>query len=204
MQKVVVYDLNKTLYKKSSKDEFFKFICYKKNYKLYNLIKLGWYKSMGKLKLITKTEFKENFYNYLKNIDPDTVRNHAKEFWDMEFSNLFREKMVEDIRKFNEDGVKVYIITGGFEVYTKYLEELLPVNVLGTRTEYIDGNYKIIGKACNDGEKIRRLKEAINGEFNFLEAYSDDKEEILFLAEKGYFLDENNGELKLVSEEDKE
>lgn len=202
MLKVVVYDLNKTLYKKSSKDEFFKFICYKKNYKLYNLVKLGWYKSMGKLRLITKTEFKENFYNYLENLEPDKVKKYAKQFWDMEYPEWFRKNMVEDIKKFNEDGVRVYIVTGGFEVYTKYLEELLPVKVMGTQTNYVDGNYEVKGKACNDEEKVRRLDEDIQENYQLIEAYSDDKEEILFKAEKGYFLEDD--EIKLVTKSDEE
>ncbi len=202
MLKVAVYDLNKTLYRKSSKDEFFKFICYKRNYKLLNLIELGWYKSMGKLRLITKTEFKENFYNYLKGLDPETVRKYARQFWEMEYPDHFRSNMVEDITKFNEAGIKVYLITGGFEVYTKYLEELLPVKVMGTKTEFVDGNYKVIGKACNDEEKVRRLEEDTGGDYQIVEAYSDDKEEILFLADKGYFLKDDK--IELVTESDKE
>lgn len=202
MPKVAVYDLNKTLYRKSSKDEFFKFICYKRNYKLLNLIELGWYKFMGKLRLITKTEFKENFYNYLKDLDPEKVKKYAAQFWNMEFPEQFRDKMIEDIKKFDSEGIKVYVITGGFEVYTKYLEEILHVKVLGTRTQYKDGNYKVIGKACNDEEKVRRLEEDINDDYTILEAYSDDKEEILFLAEKGYFID--GDKMQLVEPSDKE
>lgn len=198
MLKVVVYDLNKTLYKKSSKDEFFKFICYKKNYKLLNLIELGWYKSMGKLRLINKTEFKENFYNYLKNLDPETVKKYSKQFWDMELPDHFRNGMLQDIKKFDKAGVKVYVITGGFEVYTKYLEELLPVKVMGTRTKYVDNNYEVIGKACNDDEKVRRLEEDTGGNYRLLEAYSDDDEEILHKAEKGFLVDENTGEISQI------
>ncbi len=157
---------------------------------------------MGKLRLITKTEFKENFYNYLKGLNPETVRKYARQFWEMEFPDQFRSNMIDDITKFHEDGIKVYLITGGFEVYTKYLEELLPVKVMGTRTEYTDGNYKVIGKACNDKEKVRRLEEDTGGNYQIVEAYSDDKEEILFLAEKGYFL--NGDSIELVTESDKE
>lgn len=203
MKRVVVYDLNATLYRKSSKDEFYKFICYKKGYKLLHLFQLAWYKSLGKLHLISKTHFKENFYNYLQNLPPEKVERYAGEFWNMEFPYKFRKEMISDIENFEKEGIDVYIITGGFEIYTKYLEKLLPVKVLGTRTEYKDGNYEVIGNACNDEEKIRRLKEEVSGEFRLLEAYSDDKEEILSLAEKAYFITED-GEVKLLSENEKE
>lgn len=199
MKKVVVYDLNKTLYEKSSKDEFYKFICYKRGYKLMHLFQLQWLKMMGGMKIISKTFFKENFYNYLKNFPPEQVHRYSKEFWDMEFPDKFRKQMLEDIRNFNENDIAVYIITGGFEVYTKYLEELLPLKVLGTRTEFKDGNYEVVGKACNDQEKVRRLREEVEGEFVLLEAYSDDKEEILDLAEKAFFITED-GEVKPLKE----
>ena len=85
------------------------------------------------------------------------------------------------------------------EVYTKYLEELLPLKVIGTVTKYENEDYKIIGKTCNDDEKIKRLDAEMNGDYRILTAYSDDDEEILYKAEKGYFLDD--GKLKLVQKE---
>lgn len=198
MEKIIVYDLNQTLYKKSSKDEFFKFICYKKDYKLIHSFQLAWMYLLYSLNLVNKTYFKENFYNYLKNIPPHTVQKYAKQFWQIEFPEHFRKDMIEDIHTHVQNGIKVYIITGGFEVYTKYMEELLPIRVLGTKTRYEDNNYKIEGVTCNNEEKIRRLKEDLDGEYVLLEAYSDDDEEILYHAEEGYLLNEE-GELQQVN-----
>lgn len=196
MQEIIVYDLNQTLYKKSSKDEFFKFICYKKGYKLLHLFQIGWLKALGKLRIMSKTYFKENFYNYLNKLPPEKVEKYAKQFWDVEFPEHFREEMVADIREKDKAGIKVYIVTGGFEIYTKYLEELLPLKVIGTITKYENEDYKIIGKTCNDAEKVKRLDAEMNGEYRLLEAYSDDDEEILYKAEKGYLLEDDK--LKLV------
>ena len=201
MQEIIVYDLNQTLYKKSSKDEFFKFICYKKGYKLIHLIQIGWLKALGKLHIMSKTYFKENFYDYLNKLPPEKVEKYAKQFWNVEFPEYFREEMVADIIAKDKAGIKVYIVTGGFEVYTKYLEELLPLKVIGTRTKYENEDYKIIGKTCNDEEKVRRLKEEVNGDYRLLEAYSDDDEEILHHAEKGYLL--KDGKLELVQDSNK-
>ncbi|MCM8569719.1 haloacid dehalogenase-like hydrolase [Gramella jeungdoensis] len=201
MKKIIVYDLNQTLYKKSSKDDFFKFICYKKDYKLIHSLQLAWMYALYSLKLINKTYFKENFYNYLKGIPPHKVEKYAKQFWDIEFPEYFREDMIRDIQTHSRNGIEVYIITGGFEIYTKYMEELLPVKVLGTLTKYENDNYRIKGVACNNEEKIRRLKEDVKGEYELLEAYSDDKEEILYHAQKGYYLDEK-GDLHLVQKKE--
>ena len=196
MQEIIVYDLNQTLYKKSSKDEFFKFICYKKGYKLLHLFQIGWLHVLGKLHITSKTYFKENFYDYLNKLSPEKVKKYAKQFWNIEFPEHFREDMLTDIKEKDKAGIKVYIVTGGFEVYTKYLEELLPLKVIGTLTKYENEDYKIIGKTCNDAEKVKRLEAEMNGEYRLLEAYSDDDEEILYKAEKGYLLEE--GELKFV------
>ncbi|PRX51560.1 hypothetical protein [Salegentibacter salegens] len=92
MQKIVVYDLNQTLYKKSSKDEFFKFICYKKGYKLVHLFQIGWLKALGKLRIMSKTYFKENFYNYLNRLPPEKVEKYARQFWNIEFPEHLGKK----------------------------------------------------------------------------------------------------------------
>ena len=97
MQEIIVYDLNQTLYKKSSKAEFFKFICYKKGYKLVHLFQVGWLAALRKLRLMSKTSYKENFYNYLDKLPPEVVSKYAKQFWDIEFPENFRKEMVADI-----------------------------------------------------------------------------------------------------------
>lgn len=189
--KIVVYDLNQTLYKKSSKESFFKFIYYKKELKIFYLFQLLWFQFLHKTRLIGNTTFKENFYNYLNGLPPETVQSYAKQFWTLEFPQLFNEKMLADIKEYDSKGIKIYIVTGGFEVYTKYLEEIIPVKVIGTRTQYQDETYKVIGEACNGEEKIIRLNTEIPEPYELLEAYSDKKEPILYAANKGYYV---NGE----------
>lgn len=188
--KIVVYDLNQTLYKKSSKDSFFKFICYKKELKIFYLFQLFWFQFLNKTNLIGKTTFKENFYNYLNGLPPETVQKYAKQYWGIEFPDYFNKKMLQDIERFNSEGIQIYIVTGSFEVYTNYLEKILPVKVIGTQTEFENNTYNVIGKACNGEEKIKRLNAEIQEDFEILEAYSDKKEPIIYEANKGYFVEE--------------
>ncbi|MBL3657145.1 HAD family hydrolase [Fulvivirga sediminis] len=190
MTKIVVYDLNETLYHKSSKDEFFKFICYKKGYKLPHLFQLTALKFLNNIDVIGKTFFKENFYNYLDNMPPEKIEKYAEQFWGMEYPDYFHKSMVADIKKHHKEGTLVYIITGGFEVYTKYLEKILPVEVHGTRTSYKNGTYKVIGEACNGKAKVKRLNEVAPADYRLIKAYSDDKEPILYEAEKAYYVDD--------------
>ncbi|AVR44734.1 phosphoserine phosphatase [Christiangramia fulva] len=191
MLQIVVYDLNRTLYRKSSKNEFFKFLISKKQARSLNLIQMLPFALLYSLKLLNKTTFKQHFYKYLDGIPPEVMTNLAKEFWDREYPENFRKSMLGDIHRYTSENVEVYIITGAYEVYTKYLENLLGVKVLGTRTSYKNGQYRIEGKACNNEEKVRRLKQEVREDYEILKAYSDDDEEILYEAEKGYFLKGN-------------
>jgi phosphoserine phosphatase len=189
--KVAVFDLNQTVYRKSSKDEFFKFICYKKNYKLLNILQLSVYGLMKKLKLINQTRFKENFFRYLDGLPPEQVRKYARQFWDVEWEDDFNEPLLKRIKELREQGVQIIFITGGFDVYVAPLfEEQLQVDAwMATQTHYSKGSYKIKGKALKDEEKVRRLNKHFAGKpYTLVETYSD-KEEVLFkLAEKAYLM----------------
>lgn len=148
------------------------------------------------LGLKNKTWFKQKFYSYLNGFEPTELKALAMEYWDREFPDKFRSTFLEEIRMVVNQGIEVYVITGAYEVYTKYLEELLPVKLIGTRTDYKNGKYIVEGRACNDEEKIWRLKEELSDDFEVLRAYSDDDEAILYLAREGYYL--KNGKLHQV------
>lgn len=201
MKRLLVYDLNKTLYKKSSKNEFFKFLIKKRpsaGLYIFKMLYAGMLYSLG---LKDKTWFKQKFYSYLNGFKPSELKELSREYWDREFPNNFRGDILQELRKGTRKGMEVYVITGAYDIYTKYLEDLLPVNLIATRTHYKNGRYIIEGKACNDEEKVRRLREEVKTEFIVHRAYSDDDEEILYLAEEGYYL--NNEKLQLVQKKNR-
>lgn len=188
--KVVIFDLNGTFYNKSSKEEFFKFICKKRPNRLKYMFEMSYYYLQMKLNRIRQTEFKENFFNYLDGLPPSKVEEYAREFWGMEFPEEFNKelkKLFEDIKKSN---TKLYCATGGFELYVKPLFEIYKIDgLVGTRVEYDGQSYKVVGKACKDEEKITRLEELLNGKpYRIVEAYSDSKETILDKAEKAFLI----------------
>ena len=196
-EKIAVFDLNQTVYLKSSKEEFYRFICYKNNYKLLDLFQMGVYTFLRQLKLFSKTEFKENFFNYLDHLPPEMVEEYAREYWSVEYPKYFHPELLNRIAQLREQGVKIIFITGTLDVYVKPLFEhfLIPDNWIATRTQYINGSYKIIGKACKDDEKINRLNQLMSPQsYEMVEAYSDKNEDILkvaknaFLVQKGHIL----------------
>lgn len=188
--KVAVFDLNGTFYKKSSKDEFYRFILTKSPKRIGYYFQMLYYKALKELHQIRKTEFKENFFNYLDDILPDQVEAYAKEFWEEEYPANFNKELKSRFDKLKQEGTHIYCATGGLELYVKPLFDMYPIDgFAGTRVHYENGTYKVIGRACKDEEKLDRIKAHFDGKpYRIVEAYSDSKEAILDKAEKAFLI----------------
>lgn len=191
--RIAVFDINGTLYNKKSKEEFFKYICYRKNYKLFSLYHLILFKLLGKLRLINQTEFKENFFNYLDGLPPDKVDRYAREYWSVEYPRYFNEKLLKRVDELRQDGVKIICASGGLDVYMKpLLESFKADESFFTQVRYTNKTYKVVGEACKGEEKIRSITEYFGAEsFRVVEAYSDDPEPILDMADQAYLVKED-------------
>ncbi|HSJ11107.1 MAG TPA: HAD family hydrolase [Gillisia sp.] len=187
---VVVFDLNGTFYDKSSKDEFYKFICSKRPKRLKYLLQMGYYKLLLKVHQIRQTEFKENFFNYLDDFPPAMVEKYAREFWNREFPQNFNKELLSKFSEFKAKNIVVFCATGGLELYVKPLFDIYKIDgFAGTRVKYDGHTYLVQGEACKGEEKIKRLEKFLDGQsYRIIEAYSDSKEEILDRAEKAYLI----------------
>ncbi|WP_242917737.1 HAD family hydrolase [Pontibacter liquoris] len=187
---VVVFDLNGTFYNKSSKDEFFKFVCTKKPQNALFFFQMAYYKLLLKLHKIRQTEFKENFFNYLDNLPPEQVEAYAVEFWNKEYPENFNQELKSHFDALKAQGTQLFCATGALEVYVKPLFELYPVDgFAGTKATYVQHTYKVEGKACKEEEKLKRINEHFHGKpFHLQEAYSDSKEAILKEATKAFLV----------------
>ena len=188
--KVLVFDLNGTFYNKSSKDEFYKFICSKRPNRLKYLFQMGYYKVLLKVHQIRQTEFKENFFNYLDDFPPATVEKYAREFWEREFPENFNKELLNRFTESKAKNVLIFCATGGLELYVKPLFEIYKIDgFAGTRVNYDGHTYLVQGEACKGEEKIKRLETFLEGKsYRIIEAYSDSKEEILDRAEKAFLI----------------
>ncbi|AKD05071.1 HAD family hydrolase [Pontibacter korlensis] len=190
--RVIVFDLNGTFYNKSSKDEFYNFIVAKQPKRLMYYFEMVYYKLLHKMHQIRQTEFKENFFNYLDKLTPDRVEAYAKEFWETEYPEHFNKELMQHFNKQRKEGVQLYCATGGLELYVKPLFDLYPVDgFAGTTVKYENGTYKVIGQACKEEEKLRRMQKHFNGKkIRVIEAYSDSKEAILDRADRAFLIDD--------------
>lgn len=192
---IAVFDLNQTVYNKSSKDEFFRFIFRKRKSKIFHLFGMGFYTLSKEFGLINKATFKENFFHYLDHLSPQTLEAYAYEYWLQEWPQHFNQELLERIETLRSQGVAIYYATGALDCYVKPLFEkiLRPDAWLTTRTQYINGRYKVMGKACKDEEKIKRLNQLIHPRpYQIVEAYSDKKEAILEAAKSPFLIENGN------------
>lgn len=194
--RVIVIDLNQTFYNKSSKEEFYKFICRKQPNRIWYFFEMFYYKLLLKLNQIRQTEFKENFFNYLDKLPPEKVETYAREFWQQEFPRQFNQELLVHLKRAQAEGQEIFCATGALEVYVKPLFALFPINgIAGTRTTYTGKTYKVLGEACKAEEKVKRVQDHYQGRnFTITEAYSDRGEELFALAQKPFLV--KNGEIK--------
>lgn len=188
--KVLVFDLNGTFYRKSSKSEFYKFILKKRPARIKYLAQMLYFQVLSSLNIIPKTKFKENFFIYLNDFPPAKVEEFAREYWEEEYPKNFNQNLKNRFDAAKRQGFKIMCITGGIELYVKPLFDLYPIDALiGTQVDYTEGKYIIKGLACKNQEKVDRLNEHFNGQsYRLVEAYSDSKEEILDVAEHAFLL----------------
>lgn len=188
---IAVFDLNQTVYKHSSKEDFFRFICRKRKRKVLHLFGMGLYTLGKELGLLSKTSFKENFFHYLDGVPPQALEAYAREYWQEKWPQQFNKELLQRMNELRRQGIGIYFVTGTLDCYVKPLfEEILkPDAWLATRTQFINGRYKVMGKACKDEEKIKRLNQLLHPRpYRVAEAYSDKKEAVLQLAKSAFIV----------------
>ncbi|RYD70946.1 MAG: hypothetical protein EOP53_24505 [Sphingobacteriales bacterium] len=89
-----------------------------------------------------------------------------------------------------KNGVQLFCATGGLELYVKPLFELFEIDgFAGTVVSYESEKYNIIGEACKEKEKLKRIKLHFGSQpYEIIEAYSDSKEDILYAAKKAFLI----------------
>lgn len=157
-----VYDFDNTIYAGDSTFDFYMF-CLKRHKEILklspNLAKE--FTKFAVLRRISKTEFKENMYSFLKYID---LEKDLKDFWD---THKNRIKMWYYIKQRDDD----VIISASPEFLLKPIcKELGIKHLIASKVDPKTGKY--IGINCSGEEKVRRFEE-IFGDAEIDEFYSD-------------------------------
>ena len=152
-----VYDFDKTIYDGDSTVHFY-FYCIKRHPRiLLRLPALLWYALLFMFKIYTKTQFKEKFYLFLKDV-PDVDKEVAS-FWETHEKN---------IKGFQKKGGLV--ISASPEFLLAPICQKLKMNLIASRVDKHTGKYT--GENCWGEEKVHRFTE-IYGDTEIAEFYSD-------------------------------
>ena len=157
VKKMNVYDFDKTIYDGDSTVDFY-FYCLKRYPKiLLRLPSVAWYAILYMFQVYTKTQFKEKFFMFLKDIK--NIDRAVKFFW---------KKHEKNIKGFNKKGGVV--ISASPEFLLAPICEKLDMSLIASRVDKHTGKYT--GENCHGQEKVRRFKE-IYGNKKISEFYSD-------------------------------
>lgn len=177
-----VYDFDKTIYNGDSTEHFY-FYCLKKYPKIIFLLPVqGFYFLEFAFKIITKTQFKEKFYTFLRYID-DTEKE-VSEFWDLKLGGI--KKWYLDAQQAND-----IIISASPEFIIKPICSRLGIKyAFASKVDPHTGKYT--GLNCWGEEKVVRLNSELpNTKIKkfFSDSYSDSP--LAKLAEEAYLVKGN-------------
>ena len=169
-----VYDFDKTIYNGDCTVDFY-FYCLKRYPKiLLRVPSVLWYAIFYMLQVYTKTQFKEKFYAFLKDIK--NIDRTVKFFWKSHEKN---------IKGFHKKGGLV--ISASPEFLLAPICEKLDMKLIASRVDKHTGKYT--GENCHGEEKVKRFKE-IYGDTQIDEFYSDSLSDspLALLAKAAYIV----------------
>ncbi len=152
-----VYDFDKTIYDGDSTVDFY-FYCLKRCPKtILRVPAVLWYAILYMLQIYTKTQFKEKFYIFLKDIK--NIDRMVRFFW---------KSHEKHIKGFHKKGGLV--ISASPEFLLAPICEKLEMSLLASRVDKHTGKYT--GENCYGEEKVKRFNELYKGT-KIKEFYSD-------------------------------
>ena len=136
------------------------FFILKKRKKIINFILLLCCYIFFKLKIISNKRFKEIYlYLVFNNLKENEIKEFVLEFEKDFIKKNLNAELIDEIKKFIEEGDKLIIVSSNFDIFLKKLNLLKNFEILATEV-FFDENkkcYKIKGNVCKDFEKIRKL-----------------------------------------------
>lgn len=182
-EKYILYDFDGTIYDGDSSVDFILF-CFKKNPKIIKLLPKFIVAAIKyKLKRITKTQMKEVFFSFLK--DMKNIDNLLKEFWESHEKNI-KEFYIN--KKHDND----IIISASPKFLIEPIAKKYKIkDLFGSPIDKHTGKYN--GENCHGEEKVRLFKEKYPSS-EILEMYTDSASDLplIKLAKKGYLVVRND------------
>lgn len=139
-----------------------------------------------KLKIISNQAAKEKVLQYFFNTTPvDEFRNSCQKFATEIIPGLIRPGAIEEIKKLQQKGQTVVIVSASPENWISPWSEKLKVDLIATQLEIQNGllTGRILGKNCHGAEKVNRINNKYSlGDYTEIAAYGDTKGDLPMLA----------------------
>ena len=191
MKKLYLFDFDGTLTYKDTMFLYLKFYNSAKfNFQFLKHIPLF---ILLKLKLANAEKVKKSFISsILKGQSKTKIEEKSQQFFEKYYPEIIRENAIEFIKNIDREHTESYLVTASLDIWVKPFAEKFKMNLLATRAEFkneiFTGNF--VGNNCNGGEKVHRIKEAIQGKkFDKTIAFGDTSgdKEMLEWANESHF-----------------
>ncbi len=186
--KIAFFDFDGTIYKGDTTRDFCWYFYQKKPLRCYYLLiqLASWL--LWRLKLLTTTQFKSTFIQFLNRIEGEQITGLLNSFWE-EKKSLVHANLVLEISRLKKEGVHIVVVSASPELFIKTFCLSLGVDtVLGSELKVLNNKYSLLIN-CRGEEKLKRLKRAFPN-FELIAAYSDNKDDDVLLktAKNGYWV----------------
>ena len=191
MKKLYFFDFDGTLTYKDTMFLYLKFYNSAKfNFQFLKHIPLF---ILLKLKLANAEKVKKSFISsILKGQSQKKIEEKSQQFFEKYYPEIIRENAIEFIKNIDREHTESYLVTASLDIWVKPFAEKFKMNLLATRAEFkndiFTGNF--VGNNCNGGEKVHRIKEALQGKkFDKTIAFGDTSgdKEMLEWANESHF-----------------
>ena len=191
MKKLYLFDFDGTLTYKDTMFLYLKFYNSAKfNFQFLKHIPLF---ILLKLKLASAEKVKKSFIScILKGQSKTKIEEKSQRFFEKYYPEIIIENAIEFIQNIDREHTESYLVTASLDIWVKPFAEKFKMNLLATRAEFkneiFTGNF--VGNNCNGGEKVHRIKEALQGKkFDKTIAFGDTSgdKEMLEWANESHF-----------------
>ena len=187
--KIAVFDFDGTIYKGDATKEFCWFYYRKKPFKAYYFIIQLAFWMQYRLGLLSTTQFKSKFLQFINDNDAAQIDVLVALFWTKK-KELVRGHLIDEITRLKKEGVHIVVVSASPELFIKTFCLSLGVDtVLGSELTVLNNKYSLLIN-CRGQEKLKRIKRAFP-DFELISAYSDniDDDVLLKMAKNGYWVD---------------
>ena len=187
--KLAVFDFDGTLYKGDTTKEFCWFYYRKNPFKAYYFIIQLAFWMQYQLGLLSTTQFKSKFIQFLNNNDAAQIDVLVSLFWSKK-KELVRIHLIDEIARLKKEGVHIVVVSASPELFIKTFCLSLGVDtVIGSELNVLNNKYSLLIN-CRGEEKINRLR-VVFPDFEIVTAYSDniDDDALLKMAKNGHWVD---------------